>query len=81
MNPDGFLFIQSVAEASIGSLSGVRPWGYLASVNGNVIKSTLELCKYLSEAEVSGGKIVLVTRHVNWDYRAQTKYNSHEIKG
>ena len=80
MNPDGFLFIQSVAEASIGALSGIRPWGYLASVNGNVIKSTQELCKYLSEAEVSRGKVVLVTRHVNWDYRAQTKYNSHEIK-
>ena len=79
MNPNDFLFIQSVAETSIGALSGVRAWGYLASVDGKAIKTTRELCTYLSSAEATDKKVNLVTRHVDWDYRAQTRYSSHEI--
>ena len=79
MNPDNFLFIQSVDETSIGALSGIRAWGYLASVDGKAIKTTKELCTYLSGAESDDRKVNLVTRHVDWEYRAQTRYSSHEI--
>ena len=79
MNPDNFLFIQSVDETSIGALSGIRAWGYLASVDGKTIKTTKELCTYLSGAESDDRKVNLVTRHVDWEYRAQTRYSSHEI--
>jgi len=79
LNPDGLLFVQSVSDASIGALSGIRAWGYLASVDGEVIKTTKDLCNYLSKAEAEKRKVRLLTKHMNWDYRSQTRYSSHEI--
>lgn len=79
LNPDGLLFIQSVSDASIGALSGIRAWGYLASIDGEIIKTTKDLCNYLSNAEAIRKKVKLLTKHVNWDYRSQTRYSSHEI--
>ncbi len=79
MNPNNLLFIQSVATASIGSLAGVKPWGYLASVDGKTITTVKDLCTHLSSAERKNKKVNLLTRHINWDYRAQTRYSSHEL--
>ena len=79
LNPDGLLFIQSVSDASIGALSGIRAWGYLASIDGKIIKTTKDLCNYLFNAEAAKRKVRLLTKHVNWDYRSQTRYSSHEI--
>tara|TARA_B100001013_G_scaffold236565_1_gene145606 strand:- start:510 stop:1865 length:1356 start_codon:yes stop_codon:yes gene_type:complete len=79
MNPDNLLFIQSVATASIGALAGIKEWGYLASIDGKTITTVKELCSYLSSAEAQNERVSLLTRHVNWDYRAQTRYSSHEL--
>ena len=79
MNPLGLLRIHSVAGASIGALSRVDPYGHLYSVDGNLVTSAKALCAYLKEAESSGKKVRLLTTSMNWKYRAQTAYNTHQI--
>ena len=79
MNPGGLLLIHSVAEASIGALSSVHRNSYLSSLDGNFITSTKALCAYLKEAESSGKKVRLLTQSIDWEYRARTTYNTHQI--
>jgi len=79
INPLGLLLIHSVARASIGALSRVDPYEHLSSVDGNLITSTKALCAYLKEAESSGQKVRLLTQSSDWEYRAQTTYNTHQI--
>ena len=79
INPNNLLFIQNVAEASIGDLSGIQPYGYLHSVNGNVFSDSFQLCKFLEIAQKNSDRVTILTRHINWDYRSRTRYNSYEI--
>ena len=51
----------------------------LASVDGKTITTVKDLCTHLSSAERKNKKVNLLTRHINCDYRAQTRYSSHEL--
>ena len=79
INPDNLLFIQNIAAASAGDLSGMQPYGYLHSINGITFSDGVELCKFLQNAQKKGSKVTILTRHINWDYRSRTRYNSYEI--
>ena len=79
MNPEGFLFVHDVADASIASLSDVRAFSYLLSVDGKSIKSVNALCEYLSNAQSEDRKVELVMRRRGYEYRAQSRYSKHKI--
>jgi serine protease Do len=79
MNPNNLLFIHDVKYGSSGELSGVEGWSYLISVDGHSITTVKQLCTYLTDSGAAGEQVRLVTRRVDWGYRAQTKYRSHTI--
>ena len=79
MNPKNLLFVHGVVDASIGSLSEVRAYSYLVSVDGQEIQTAGILCRYLSDAQSKEKKVRFLMRRRGWDYRAQSKYSSHEI--
>ena len=78
-NPDNLLFIQNVAQASIGDLADIKPYGYLQSVNGKTFSESVKLCNYLRELQIKRGKATIVTRYIGWDYRSRLRYHSYEI--
>jgi len=78
-NPENLLFIQNVAQASIGDLADIKPYGYVQSINGKTFSDSFKLCNYLKELEIKRDKATIVTRYIGWDYRSRLRYHSYEI--
>ena len=78
INPRNLLFIQNIATASIGALAGIQPYGYLHSTDGHTFSDPIQLCNFLKNLEPNQ-LFTIVTRHLNWDYRSRTRYNSYKI--
>ena len=79
-NPEGEISIYHVSKASIGSMSGIRAYRYIVTVDGISFKTVKALCAYLKRAESENRRIRLVTRSRSWDYMSTSKYNLYEVK-
>ena len=79
-NPEGEISIHRVSKASIGSVSGIRAYRYIVTVDGISFKTVKDLCAYLKRAESEDRRIRLVTRSRSWDYMSVSKYNLYEVK-
>ena len=79
-NPEGEISIHRVSKASIGSVSGIRAYRYIVTVDGISFKTVKALCAYLKRAESEDRRIRLVTRSRSWDYMSVSKYNLYEVK-
>ena len=79
-NPEGEILIHRVSKASIGSVSGIRAYRYIVTVDGISFKTVKDLCAYLKRAESEDRRIRLVTRSRSWDYMSVSKYNLYEVK-
>ena len=79
-NPENEILILDVARASIGSVSGMQAYNYLATVDGIKFKTVKALCTHLKLAESENKKLRFITRTRGWDYMSASKYNLYKVK-
>ena len=56
-----------------------KNYKHVCSKFANVFYDSVQLCKFLEIAQKNSARVTILTRHINWDYRSRTRYNSYEI--
>ena len=79
MNVKKLLMIHNVESSSLGDTAVVLTSSYLSSVDGQLINSIYKLCIYFKNAEKEKKKVSLITKDIDWEYSARSKYLYHEI--
>ena len=79
-NPDNEILIHDVADASIGSVSDMKAYRYISTVDGVRFSNIKSLCRRLKGAEIKKKKVRFVLRSRRWDYMAASKYSIHNVE-
>ena len=77
-NPNNEIIIHDVADASIGSVSDIKAYRYISTVDGVPIRDIKSLCNKLKASKKKKVKFVLRSRR--WDYMAASKYSIHNLE-